>query len=366
MGPFRLKEYVPGQRLILERNPYYWKADRNHQRLPYLDELVFIFVPSEDAQVLRFEAGDTAMISRFSADNYAVLQKDAARGGFQLYDLGPGLEYNFLFFNLNSKLPADARDVSAHQSWFQNENFRQAVSAAIDRDAIVKLVFHGRATPLWGSVTPANKLWLDTSLPSPPRSLDNARELLRKTGFTWNSQGQLQNRQGTPVEFSIITSASNTQRTQMATLIQTDLQQLGMKVQVVPLEFKSVLDRVFNTHNYDAALLALGGGDVDPNSQINVWMSNGSSHMWDLGETKPPTPWEADIDRLMTAQLSELDARRRRRLFDQVQEIAAKEMPLICLASPNILVGARDNVGNFRPAILDHYTLWNVEELYWK
>ena len=366
MGPFRLKEYVPGQKLVLERNPYYWKADRRHQRLPYLDELVFIFVPSEDAQVLRFAGGETDMITRLSADNYNALQKDAASRGFQLFDLGPGLDYNFLFFNLNSAIPKDAADVARHQEWFRNPLFRQAVSAAIDRAAIVRLVFHGRGTPLWSSTTPANKLWLDSALPQPPRSVEHAKQLLRDAGFSWNAEGALLDRSGAAVEFSILTSASNAQRSQMATLIQDDLKQLGMKVQAVPMEFKSVLDRVFQTHNYDAAILALGGGDVDPNSQINVWMSNGSSHVWELGESKPATAWEEQIDSLMNQQLTTLDFKRRKQLYDRVQEIAAQQLPIVCLASPNVLVGARQSIANLQPAILDHYTLWNAEQLYIK
>ena len=366
MGPFRLKEYVPGQKLVLERNPYYWKTDRRHQRLPYLDELVFIFVPSEDAQVLRFAGGETDMITRLSADNYNALQKDAASRGFQLFDLGPGLDYNFLFFNLNSAIPKDAADVARHQEWFRNPLFRQAVSAAIDRAAIVRLVFHGRGTPLWSSTTPANKLWLDSALPQPPRSVEHAKQLLHDAGFSWNAEGALLDRSGAAVEFSILTSASNAQRSQMATLIQDDLKQLGMKVQAVPMEFKSVLDRVFQTHNYDAAILALGGGDVDPNSQINVWMSNGSSHVWELGESKPATTWEEQIDSLMNQQLTTLDFKRRKQLYDRVQEIAAQQLPIVCLASPNVLVGARQSIANLKPAILDHYTLWNAEQLYIK
>ncbi len=366
MGPFRLKEYVPGQKLTLERNPYYWKMDRSRQRLPYLDELVFLFVSSEDAQVLRFEAGEADMIQRLSADNYSALQKDAVSRHFRLFDLGPSLDYNFLLFNLNSAIPKEAADIVRHQEWFRNVNFRQAVSEAVDRAAIVRLVFHGRGTALWSSVTPANKLWLDASLPHAPRSIEHAKQLLRKSGFSWNAEGALLDKSGAPVEFSILTSASNAQRSQMATLIQDDLKQLGMKVQAVPLEFKSMLDRVFQTHNYDTAIMALGGGDVDPNSQINVWMSNGGSHLWNLGETKPATDWEAQIDTLMNQQLTTLDYKRRKQLYDRVQEIAAQQLPFINLASPNVLVGARERIGNFQPAILDHYTLWNVEQLYIK
>jgi peptide/nickel transport system substrate-binding protein len=364
MGPFRLKEYVPGQQLVLERNPYYWKVDKKKRRLPYLDELVFLFVPSEDAQVLRFEGGETDMLSRISAENYAVLEKDQAAKAFQLNDLGPGLEFNFLFFNLNSVVPKDSPELLRKQAWFRQDAFRQAISAAIDRNGIIKLVYRGRATPLWFHVTPANKLWLNTSIPRPARSVEHAKELLKSAGFSWNGDGALQDSAGTPVEFSIVTSASNAQRTKMATIIQDDLKDLGIKVNVVPLEFKAVLDRVFQTHNYEAAILALGGGDVDPNPQMNVWLSNGSSHVWDLGEAKPSTPWESEIDRLMNLQLSTIRPKERKRLYDSVQSIVADKLPIICLASPNLLVGAKNKIGNFQPAILDHATLWNVEQLY--
>ncbi|HYX68785.1 MAG TPA: ABC transporter substrate-binding protein [Terriglobales bacterium] len=364
LGPFRLKEYVPGQRLVLERNPYYWKVDRKNARLPYLDEIVFLFVSSEDAQALRFKAGDTDIISRLSPDNFAALERDQAASGFRLDDLGPGLEFNFLFFNLNSVLPKNSGDLAKKQKWFQEVAFRQAVSAAIDREGINKLVYHGRGSVLATQVTPAYRSWIDTSLPLPVRSLERSRELLKRAGFTWASDGHLVDASGTPVEFSIATSASNAQRAQMATIIQDDLKDLGIKVTVVPLDFRSLLDRVFQSHDYEAVVLALGGGDVDPNPQMNVWLSNGSSHLWDLGEAKPATPWEAEIDRLMNQQLSTLDPKLRKKLYDRVQQIVAEQLPLICLVSPHILVGAKTSIGNFQPAILDHYTLWNADELY--
>lgn len=364
LGPFRFKEYVPGQRLVVERNPYYWKADGKKNRLPYLDEIVFLFVPSEDAQVLRFKAGDTDLISRTSADNFASLEKDQATQGYQLSDLGPGIEYNYLFFNQNSTIPAGNTQLAKKQAWFKDQKFRQAVALAIDRESIVRLVFRGKATPLWTHVTPANKIWADTSIQRPPRSVPKAKELLKAAGFNWNSSGSLVDKTGMPVEFSIVASSSNAQRTQMATIIQDDLKQLGIKVNVVPMEFRALLDRVTQTHDFEAGVLAIGGGDVDPNPQMNVWLSSGSNHMWNLGQKSPATPWEAEIDSLMKKQLSTLKFKDRKKLYDHVQQIVAEQQPLICLVSPNILVGAKKKVGNFQPAILDHYVLWNADELF--
>jgi peptide/nickel transport system substrate-binding protein len=364
LGPFRLKEYAPGQRVTLERNPYYWKTNKEKKRLPYLDEMTFLFVPSEDAQIIRFQSGDTDVISRISADNFALLERDQQSRGLHMVDLGPGLEFNFLFFNLNSVVPKSANTLAARQQVFRQVAFRQAVSAAIDRDAIIKLVYRGRGTALVTQVTPANKLWRNDKIVLQKRSVDRAKDILRRANFTSKPDGTLLSPSGSPVEFTILSSASNAQRTQMATIIQQDLKDIGITVQVVPMEFRALLDRVFQSHDYEAAVLALGGGDVDPNPQMNVWVEDGSNHMWDLGETKPATPWEAEIDSLMKKQLSTLKVADRKKLYDRVQQLVADNLPLICLASPNILVGAKNKVGNFNPSILDPYVLWNSEELF--
>ena len=366
LGPFRLKEYVAGQRMVLERNPYYWKIDSKRTRLPYLQQIVYIFVPSEDAQVLRFEVGETDILNRMSAENFSVLEKDQQVRGFKLFDLGPGLEYNFLLFNLNDDTAGRLPEIAGHEVWFRDQKFRQAVSTAIDRNAIVKLVYQGRAVSLASQVTPGNKLWRNDALPKPQYSLANARALLRTAGFRWRPDGTLIDAARQPVSFSILVSASNAQRKQMATLIQADLKQLGITVQVVPMEFRAQLDRILQTHDYDAAIMALGSGDADPTAEMNVWLSTGSTHLWHLGQKQPATNWEAEIDRLMQAQESETDSQKRKREYDQVQEIVATQLPIICLVSPNILVGAKARLTNFEPAILDHYTLWNADELYWR
>ncbi len=364
LGPFRLKECIAGQRLVLERNPYYWKVDQQARRLPYLDELVFVPVGTEDAQVMRFEAGETDIINRLSAENYKLLSRERGRRNSQLADMGPSLEYNFLVFNQNDISGKKLDEVILRQSWFRDLKFRQAISTAVDRDAIVRLVYEGMGAPLWGNVPPANKLWVNKAIPHPARSIDTARQLLRSAGYTWNASGQLLDSKGRAVEFSIITSSSNTQRMKMATLVQDDLSHLGMRVHVVPLDFRALLDRIFQTFNYDAAIMGLGGGDADPNPEMNVWLSSGSSHLWNLAEAKPATDWEREIDQLMQQQMITLNYEKRKQLYDRVQALIAQNLPFVFLATPDILAGADARVGNFHPAVLDPYTLWNADELY--
>ena len=368
LGPFRLKEYVAGQRLVLERNPYYWKKDVKGNRLPYADELVFLFVPNADAQVLKFQSGETDAIAQLSAENFSVLSRQLR--GYTMVDAGPGLEYNFLFFNLNDLGEKTSPELTRKQKWFREVRFRQAVSAAVDREAIVRLVYQGRGTPLWGLVAPGNRRWGNEELAHPPRSLERARALLKDAGFSWgngpNGESSLLDSKNKPVEFSILTSSTNADRAKMATLIQDDLKQLGMRVQVVPLEFRSLLDRVTQTKEYDACVMGIASYDADPNSDINVWLSSGGTHLWNPSQEHPATAWEAEIDRLISEQMIARTFAQRKKLYDRAQEILAENQPMIFLASPDILAGAKNSLGNFQPAVLEPYVLWNVEQLHLK
>ncbi len=363
MGPFRLREHVPGQRIVLERNPYFWRKDDEGASMPYLDRLVFITVPSSDTEFLRFKAGDIDVMSRMSPEQFTAL---SSATGYRTVDAGPSLEYNFLFFNLNDVNAASLPAVAKKQRWFRLDAFRHAISAAIDRKALVSLVYRGRGEPLWGPVTRANAAWYNSALPRPERSLDRARSLLKDAGFSWRDDGALADRDGSTVEFSVLVQATSAPRGQMATIIQNDLAQLGIRVTIVPLDSRAVLDRVQNTRDYEACLLGLGGGDADPNTDMSVWLSSGEHHFWNPSAAKPATTWERQIDSLMRQQISVRSSSERKRLFDRVQALLAEHEPMIFLASPDILAGAQAGLANFKPGLIPHYTLWNVEELYWR
>lgn len=357
LGPFRLKEHRPGDRVVVERNPHYWKSDRAGAPLPYLDEIVWRVIPTEEAQVIRFQSGELDVLSRVSAQHVRALEQRAAAGGFALRDLGASLEYNFLFFNLAEDKArfAAARDV----------RFRQAVSLAVDRASIARLVYDGRATPIWGHVTPANTHWM-SRVPSPPRSLDDARRLLERAGFARGDDGALRDAGGEPVAFTLLVAAGNTPLIETATILQADLKALGIRAHIATMEFRALLDRVLQTRDYDAALLRLGTGDVDPNGEMNVWPSTGATHVWNPGRSTPATPWEAEIDRLMARQLVTLNREARKSLYDRVQAIVAEQLPIVPLVSPNLIVAAKRQLGNVRPAVLDHYLLWNADEIFWR
>ena len=371
LGPFRLAEVVPGERIVVERNPHYWKTDADGAPLPYLDRLIFTVVADDDAQTLRFQAGESHVVEGLSPDLYTRLAHGAESGDvpYRIEDLGPGLVYEFLFWNLNdppSGMDAERADeLRRRQSWFADPAFRRAVSLAIDRGAIARLVYRDRATPVGGHVTPANRRWHDPSIVAPAPAPQESRHLLGEAGFRWDDEGQLLDPDGAPVRFTLVTNASNPRRVQTATVIQDDLARIGIAMQAVPLDFGALLDRVYDTFDYDVGLLGLGRGGTDPNSSLNVWLSTGDSHLWRFGDG-PATEWEARLDALLGRQMVELDAAERRRLVHEIQQLVADRLPYVFLVAPNVLVGAHRDLGNFAPAVLDPSTLWNSEHLFWR
>jgi peptide/nickel transport system substrate-binding protein len=364
LGAFRLKEYVPGQRIVLERNPYYWKKDAAGGQLPYLSQIVCLFVANADVEALRFQAGDTDLINRLAVSDFAVLEREQRRRNYSLRDLGTGLEYDFLFFNENQPTASSPPGLAKKQAWFRQPAFRQAISSAIHRDDIVRLAFLGRADPLATQVAGGNKRWINPAIPPPVHSLERARSLLASCGLRRTKEGLLADAQGQTVSFSIAVNAGKAQQVQMATIIQHDLRDAGIEVTLDSVDSHTHYERIFSNYRYEAAILALAGGDADPNSEINVLSSQGGAHVWSLHPDHPPEGWQLEIDGLMQAQLVAPSNSERKRLYDRVQELVWENMPVIFLVSPHILVGAKNNVGNFKPAILSNYTLWNADELF--
>ena len=165
------------------------------------------------------------------------------------------------------------------------------------------MTYLGYAVPLAGPDPPGDEAWVDEKLARPVRSVARAREMLAADGFSWSRTSTWLDPRGQRVEFSIVTSAGNSERVRMSTLIQNDLKELGMEVHVVPLEFRSLFDRVLRTRDFEACVLSLATADADPSADLNVWLSSGATHLWNPEQKQPATPWECEIDDLMRRQM---------------------------------------------------------------
>jgi len=355
LGPFRIAEHKPGSYILLERNPNYWKTDHG-RRLPYLDGVRLEVEQNREIELLRFRRGQLHVISALDPDQFEQLSagsRDLVR------DAGPTMESEMMWFNMNPAAPIEA----CRKSWFQSRNFRLAVSHAIRRDDLCRVVYHGHAQPAVGPFSEANLFWFNRSLKPHGFDPEAARRLLAADGFRATAGG-LRDREGHAVEFSLATNSGNPARERIAAMIQQDLAALGIRLNVVTLDFPSLIERIGKSFQYEACLLGTINVDLDPNAQMNLWLSSSAMHQWNPNQKQPQTPWEAEIDKLMRLEVSTLDASRRKKLFDRVQELASDEAPMLYLVNKNALVAMAPALRNVEPSVLRPHVLWNVERIW--
>jgi len=282
LGPFYVADYRPDSYLLLKRNPNYWRRDAAGRQLPYLDSVRLGIQPNRDIEMMNFRRGEIDLINWLDSEYFDRL---ASLAPSLVHDAGPGLDSEQMWFNqvANAPIPAYKRE------WFRSTNFRRSVSEAINRADLCRVVYGGHAQPAAGPVSPANKFWFDAKLHPPAYGPTSALRLLQQEGF--QLQGStLRDRQGNAVEFSIITNAGNKPRERMATMIQQDLGKIGISVHVVTLDFASLLERITESHNYEAALLGMVNTELDPNTQLNIWLSSSENHQWNPRQKSPETP----------------------------------------------------------------------------
>jgi peptide/nickel transport system substrate-binding protein len=355
LGPFMVAEYKPGSSVLLRRNPNYWKKDEQGHSLPYLDSVRLDIQPNRDIEMLRFTRGELDIINALDTESFDRL---ASTNSQMVHDAGVSLDSEQLWFNQVGSAPIPAYKLA----WFQSTNFRRSISLAINRDDLARIAFNGHARPAVGPVSPSNRFWFNTKLAADRNDPAAALQRLQKDGFRLQN-GTLLDKDGHAVEFSIVTNSGSKTRERMAVLMQEDLAKIGMKVNVVPLDFPSLIERISQKFNYEAALLGFANVDLDPNGQMNIWLSSSEDHAWNPLQKSPQTPWEAEVDRLMRLQASSADPQKRKESFDRVQEIVVEQAPLIFLVNKNSLSAASPSLGNVDPVILHPQTFWNAERL---
>ena len=366
-GAFRLKEYVPAQRAVFERNPDYYIINKADQKLPYLDKLVYLIVGDVNNEVLKFEGGELDVIGLQGA-NVARFKELEKHSDFKVYNLGPNTGTMFVSMNLNTRKDDKGKFYVSpmKQKWFQDKNFRRAVDYAIDRKNMVFNIANGLGAPLFTAES-LNSIFLNKNLPSYDRDVNKAKELLKKSGFYTDKKGKLYDEYGNRVEFDLYTNAGNTEREAIGVMVKQDLEDLGMKVNFKPIEFNTLVSKLVNTYDWDMVIMGLTGSPLEPNGGKNVWMSDGTLHMFNqrpAGYNKDDRfEWEKRIDEMYIKGALATDFDSRKKYYDEYQAIAYEEKPFIYIYSPLIISAIRTKFKNLYPSMLGGLT-HNIEEIY--
>jgi peptide/nickel transport system substrate-binding protein len=372
LGPFRLKQYAPGEKLVLSRNPHYWKIDSNRVPLPYIEQLVFLILGNQDQIQLKVENGEIDTYQGVRPGDVDRLKEKANALQLRVINVGPIFDMEGLFLNQNAAVNPETKKPYVDPiklSWFQNVNFRRALSHAIDRNALIRNSLFGHGIAAYGPESPGNKRWYNPDISKFQFDLAKSRQLLLNSGFYQRQEAgkpALFDSKGNRVHFSLFTNSGNSIRNTQSIMIASDFAKLGIQVAYSALDFQTLINRVDRTHQYDAVLLGISDNDVDPGGRLNIILSKGSLHFWWPRQVKPFTPWEKRIDDLMALTMSTSNFQERKKYYNYVQRILSEQQAMIYTVHPYAFVCAKTKLGNLKPIAQRHRTLWNAEELYWQ
>jgi peptide/nickel transport system substrate-binding protein len=372
-GPYLLDSYVSSQRVIFRRNPYYWRKDDKGKPQPYIERIVWSVVENRDTALLQFRSGGLDISEPIRPEDFTLLKHEEKRGKFTLLVGGPRPVTTFMAFNQSQARRNGRPLVNPIKSrWFNNVSFRQAVAYAIDRNRINNTIYRGLGTLINSTLIPQSPYYL-----SPEQGLKiynydpaKAKQLLQDAGFKYDARGQLFDADGNRVRFTLMTNTGNTIREAMISQIRQDLAKIGMQVDLNPINFNVLLDKLDNTLDWDAYLLAMGSGR-EPNDGSNIWSPDGSSHNFN----QPPLPgkppiegrvladWETEIGRLFIEGAQELDETKRKAIYAKTQQLMQENLPWIPLVVERIMAAVRDRVEGVQYPELGG-ALWNIQDLY--
>lgn len=348
-GPFFVARYVQGQFVELARNPHFWRNGYPRVASIRLDVLA-----NREQEMMRLIRGQYQFVDPVPAADVAAI---AQRAPGLVRDLGPSLEFEYMWFNQSPRSPLP----TYKRSWFQNRAFRIAFSEAINRADLARIAFDGHATPADGFYAPAGGAWRNKNLRAPGYNPSAAIGQLKQLGWRMKD-GSLFDPQGHAVEFSIVTNAGNEPRARMLALVQQDLARIGVHVTLVKLDFPSLVERLTSSFDYDVCLLGTTNLSPTPESTRDVWRSSSPAHYWDPSEKTPATPWEAELDRQLAVLKGSPDFAVRKRAFDRIQQIVADEQPIVPLVYRNRVSGISPHVTGLELSVLAP-PWWNIEEL---
>ena len=367
-GAYRLKEYIPAQRVVFVKNPNYYYINKDGQKLPYIDKLIYLIVGDINNQILKFEANELDDISLKGSDVARYKAKEA-KSNYVIYNLGADNGTMFIAINLNNRKNKETGKYYVNpvkQRWFQDVNFRKAIDYAIDRKSMVQNIANGMATPLYTAESP-NGIFYNENIKGHARDLNIAKSYLAKSGFVLK-KGKLYDKYGNRVEIDLSTNAGNTEREALGVMVKQDLADIGIQVNFKPIEFNSLVNKITNSFDWDTIILGLTGSPVEPHNGKNVWNSNGPLHLFNQ---KSPNdmknnniyPWEKRIDEIFEKAALCLNFGDRKKYYYEYQQIVYDQAPIIYLYSPIRIYAIRRKIKNLYPSTLSGLT-YNLEELY--
>jgi peptide/nickel transport system substrate-binding protein len=348
-GPYRLRSYTPGQLVVLEKNPDYWKTDAEGTALPYVDELRYLIVRGSEQQTAQFLAGNLDATNISGAQFPDLKSREVEGAPFRvvqseaLFGSPPHLAFNF-----------NAADGALAEA-FSDDAFRQAMERAVDRVRVIEDVYNGLAQIPGTPTAPASAFYVDTTDIMRDFDLEAAGAALDDLGYTdTNGDGVRNLPGGGELEFTLTYNSDSTVFTDIATILQNDFEAVGVRANLQGIQEGSLVSTAL-AGDFDAILVAFGNLP-DPELRRPIWQPSGSLYYWHRA-LQPPEggepnfdamkEWERRLYDIFDEASRILDQDRRFELYAEHQRINAEFVPVIMIAKPANIAAVSNRVGNF-------------------
>lgn len=350
MGPFVLESYSPDQQVTMHRNPYYYHYDQNGTQLPYIDRYVVVITANDDMQLLKFRNGEIDFLV-IRARDVPLLKGEEAMRGFSVKVGGPTFGTIWVSFN------QDTGNENL-RSLFRKIQFRKAIAHSLDKQAMIDSLYNGLAVTQWSPVSIPSPFYAgrdyyggpitESSAVTYEYDLVKAASLLDQCGiFDTNGDGIREFEDGTSVEFELNTPVGVAQATDGCLILQADLAKIGVKANVNPIDFNTLVTKLFSVTLCEGVALGLTGG-LEPNDGANVYRSTGGLHFWHFSARKGDVyPYETRIDELLRLATATFDNEEAFEYYKKFQTLfAAQDLGIIFLVNQRSTYAVYNHVGN--------------------
>jgi peptide/nickel transport system substrate-binding protein len=308
MGPYKLNKWTTGQELLLDSNRGYFEGR------PYINHYIYRVIPDSATLFLELQAGGIDMMGLTPIQYTKQTNDDFFRKNFQKFRY-PAFAYTYLGFNLKYPLFKDIR-------------VRKAIAYAIDKSEIVDVVLFGLGSIATGPYVP-NTWPYNTNVKRYEYNPEKAKQLLKEAGWEDTDGDGILDKDGKPLEFTILTNMGNTLRMNTATIIQWRLAKVGIKVEIRALEWSTFINEFIDKRRFQAVILGWSIG-LDPD-QYDIWHSSKTKEK-EFNFVSYSNP---EVDALLEKGRRTFNIEERKKAYFRIQEILADELPYIFLYVPD-------------------------------
>ena len=308
-GPYKLREWIAGQKIVLDANDQYFEGR------PNINQFIYRIITDSSTMFQELLSGGVDMMGLTPLQYLRKSETRRIRQNYRKFRY-PANAYTYMGYNLRNPLFGDVK-------------VRQALSCAINRQSIIDGILLGLGKPCTGPFSYVSWAY-NPSAKSYPHDPERAKKLLAEAGWKDRNSSGILEKDGKPFRFTILTNLGNNERIHTAEIIQQNLKAVGIDVSIRVMEWQAFLEQIDN-RSFDAIILGWGMGR-DPDI-YDIWHSSKTKK----GEYKFIGYKNAEVDRLLVEGRRTFDIEKRKKIYYRIQEILAEEQPYAFLYVPDAL-----------------------------